>query len=322
MIQVERLTKLYGPHKAVSDISFNVNDKEIVGFLGPNGAGKSTTMNILTGYISATAGSVSIAGVDILEDPREAKRHIGYLPEQPPLYLDMTVMEYLNFVFDLKGADSGSRVKHLDGIAELVGLKDVRKRLIKNLSKGYRQRVGLAQALVGDPSVLILDEPTVGLDPRQITEIRRVIKNLGRTHTVILSTHILSEVTAVCERLLVISNGVIVADGTPAELTKQAAGENNFTVRVAGSQKAAAALLSNVLGVLEARPLPGQEEEDAFDFLVRSDQGFDARKSVFKALAGADMPILKLSPQGQSLEDVFLALTSQKQKKSKGGNHR
>jgi ABC-2 type transport system ATP-binding protein len=309
VIRVEGLTKLYGRRRAVTGLSFEIKEGEIVGFLGPNGAGKSTTMNMLTGYISATAGQASVAGVDVLDDPLEAKRHIGYLPEQPPLYPDMTVWEYLGFVCDLKKVQIAGRRAHLEKIAHMAGLEHSQNRLIKNLSKGYKQRVGLAQALVGDPGVLILDEPTVGLDPLQIVEIRNLIRALGKTRTVILSTHILQEVSAVCERLLVISGGIIVADGTPAELIRRVAGDSGFTLRVAAPVKAAATLLRGAGGVRDVQILPGEPEPGAYDYLVRSEADADARRTVFRALAGAGYPILKLTPPGDSLEDVFLRLT-------------
>jgi len=218
MIEVSHLTKVYGDKRGITDISFTINEGEIVGFLGPNGAGKTTTMNIITGYLSATSGTAKVGGIDVLEDPIAAKKNIGYLPEHPPLYLDMKVSEYLNFVYELKNADLPSRKNHIAEICELVGIEEVYQRVIKNLSKGYRQRVGLAQALIGNPTVLILDEPTVGLDPRQIVEIRNVIKELGKRRTVILSTHILPEVEAICERVLVINKGVIIADDEPQNL--------------------------------------------------------------------------------------------------------
>ena len=223
MIQVNGLTKKYGTKLAVDNISFRIKKGEIVGFLGPNGAGKSTTMNMITGYISMTGGTAQIAGFDVLDDPIEARRHIGYLPELPPLYMEMTVKEYLGFVFDLKGVKGKSRRAHIDEVCELVDITHVQNRIIGNLSKGYKQRVGLAQALIGDPDVMILDEPTVGLDPNQITEIRNMIRSLGKQRTIILSTHILQEVKAVCERVLVINNGKIVADGSTDELTHRRA---------------------------------------------------------------------------------------------------
>ncbi len=308
MIQVQGLTKVYGRNKALSDISFEVKEGEIVGFLGPNGAGKSTTMNIITGYISATAGRASIAGIDVLADPLAAKRHIGYLPEQPPLYMDMTVFEYLNFVFDLKGVKGVKRSDHLRGVARLVDINDVAGRLIKNLSKGYKQRVGLAQALVGDPDVLILDEPTVGLDPKQIVDIRQVIKELGKARTIILSTHILPEVSAVCERVLVIAGGSIVADGRPDELSRLMASDLSFVVRVAGDRARVETLLRGCDGAGDIEVL-AEAEPGAFDYVVHPRDNADLRRTVFSALAGADCPILKLTPHGLSLEDVFLKLT-------------
>ena len=220
MIEVQNLTKRYGTHMAVNHISFQVEEGEILGFLGPNGAGKSTTMNILTGYLSASEGTVKINGYDILEQPNQAKSSIGYLPEQPPLYLDMTVREYLDFIFDLKKCTL-NRLQHIAEICKMVKIEEVYGRLIKNLSKGYRQRVGFAQALIGNPPVLILDEPTVGLDPNQIIEIRTLIKNLGKHHTVILSSHILPEIEAVCDRIVVINKGAIVADDTASDLSKK-----------------------------------------------------------------------------------------------------
>lgn len=225
MIQIQNLVKRFGSKYAVDDISFGIDEGEIVGFLGPNGAGKSTTMNIITGYMSSTSGTVSIGGIDILENPTEAKRFIGYLPEQPPLYLDMTVREYLNFVYELKGCKL-NRKKHLAEICEVVKIADDfnKNRLIKNLSKGYKQRVGIAQALVGNPRVIILDEPTVGLDPKEIIEIRNLIRTLGETHTVILSTHILPEVQAVCDRILIINAGKIVADEKTENISKMIEG--------------------------------------------------------------------------------------------------
>ena len=223
MIEVKNLTKRYGSNVAVDNISFSVKEGEIVGFLGPNGAGKSTTMNILTGYLSASEGDVSIGGFDILENPNEAKKQIGYLPELPPLYQDMTVKEYLDFMYDLKQVTI-PRKEHIEEICRLVQITNVYKRLIRNLSKGYRQRVGIAQALLGNPSVLILDEPTVGLDPNQIIEIRKLIRELGRAHTVILSSHILSEVQAVCQQILIFSKGHLAAAGSLEELT--AGGKN------------------------------------------------------------------------------------------------
>ncbi len=310
MIEVNRLTKLYGDKRGVTDISFKIDEGEIVGFLGPNGAGKSTTMNIITGYLSATSGSASIGGVNVLEDPLEAKKQIGYLPEQPPLYLDMTVKDYLDFVYDLKGAKSreADRKKHISSICEMVGITQVYNRVIRNLSKGYRQRVGLAQALIGDPEVLILDEPTVGLDPRQIVEIRDVIRELGKKRTIILSTHILPEVEQICERVLVIKEGRIIADDTPQGLQANVAQGHALTLRCAGARSAVANTVRSVPGVRVVTPLPDREE-GACDMLVESDGQVDIRKPLFRALAQAGYPILQLRPQDLSLEEIFMTLT-------------
>ncbi|MBQ6698352.1 MAG: ATP-binding cassette domain-containing protein [Oscillospiraceae bacterium] len=307
MIKITNLTKRYGPKEAVRGISFEVKKGEIVGFLGPNGAGKSTTMNVLTGYLSASGGSASIAGFDVLDDAIEARRHIGYLPEQPPLYFDMTVDEYLNFVYELKSAKQ-PRKSHLDHICELVGLSHVRRRLIRNLSKGYKQRVGIAQALVGDPDVLILDEPTVGLDPNQIVEIRNLIKNLGETRTVILSTHIIPEVAAVCERVIVINDGLIVADDKTENLMHNIGGENKFSAQVDGDPAKIVDVLRGVEGVTDVA-------YDNGSFILTADEGADIRKNVFYAAAEADLPLLSFAPVDVSLEAVFARLTKKGEEK-------
>ncbi len=307
MIKITNLTKRYGPKEAVRGISFEVSKGEIVGFLGPNGAGKSTTMNVLTGYLSASGGSASIAGFDVLDDAIEARRHIGYLPEQPPLYFDMTVDEYLNFVYELKSAKP-PRKRHLDHICELVGLSHVRRRLIKNLSKGYKQRVGIAQALVGDPDVLILDEPTVGLDPNQIIEIRNLIKNLGETRTVILSTHIIPEVAAVCERVIVINDGLIVADDKTENLMRNIGGENKFAAQVDGDPAKIVDVLRGVEGVTDVAYENGS-------FILTAEEGADIRKNVFYAAAEADLPLLSFAPVDVSLEAVFARLTKKGEEK-------
>lgn len=314
MIEVNRLTKQYGDKRGVTDISFKIEAGEIVGFLGPNGAGKSTTMNIITGYLSATSGSASIGGINVLENPLEAKKQIGYLPELPPLYLDMTVKDYLDFVYELKGAKTKDpdKKKHIGGICEMVGINEVYNRVIRNLSKGYRQRVGLAQALIGDPEVLILDEPTVGLDPRQIVEIRDVIRTLGRKRTIILSTHILPEVEQVCERVLVIKDGKIIADDTPAGLQANVAQGHALSLRCAGAQNAVMNAVRGVPGVRVVTPLPAREE-GACDLLVESDGQVDIRKPLFRALAQAGYPILQLRPQDLSLEEIFMSLTEDTQ---------
>ncbi len=310
MIQVQNVTKRYGQHVAVDDVSFEVKKGEILGFLGPNGAGKSTTMNILTGYISATEGSVRVDGMDIMEEPVEVKRRIGYLPEFPPLYMDMTVEEYLDFVYDIKKtglARDKRRQEDMDRILELTKIQDMKGRLIKNLSKGYKQRVGLAQALIGDPQVLILDEPTVGLDPKQIIEIRSLIKKLGREHTIILSSHILPEVSAVCERVIIINDGRIVASDTMENLSRGLDNKNRLLLRVAGSENSALKAIKAVDGVKYAEA-QGVKETDTVDILVEADM--DIRRPLFNALARAQYPILMMRPLDMSLEDIFLRVTA------------
>ena len=320
MIEVSGLTKTYGNKRGITDISFTINEGEIVGFLGPNGAGKSTTMNVITGYLSATAGAAKVAGIDILENPLEAKKHIGYLPQDPPLYLDMTVEEYLNFIYDIKGVKKAdeSRKAHIDRICEMVGITQVRSRVINNLSGGYKQRCGLAQALVGDPDVLILDEPTVGLDPKQIIEIRNVIKDLGRNRTIILSTHILQEVSAVCERVLVINNGRLVADDTPTHLSALLTGEHKLEYRIAGPKDKIVGVLRSVDGVKVVTPTI-EAEPGAFEYLVESAEHLDVRKLIFSALSKAGYPVLLLKNQDLSLEDVFIQLTADQKSSAKRG---
>lgn len=306
MIQVNGLTRRYGDIAAVSDLSFSVAEGEIIGFLGPNGAGKTTTMNMITGCLRATAGTVTVDGADIETDADRARKIIGYLPENPPLYPDMTVDEYLEFVYRLKKCQLPQK-EHLDSVCDMAGLSDVRGRLIRNLSKGYRQRVGLAQALIGDPKVLILDEPTVGLDPRQIIEIREVIRSLGQKHTVILSSHILPEVQEVCDRILVIDHGRIVADGTPAELSERVEGAEQLNMTIEGEP-------ATVLGVLRA--VPGVSEavvmaEDGMKSIYRitAEPGADIRRAVFDALSQHQLAILSMQQVELSLEDIFLELT-------------
>ena len=299
----------------MDNISFTVRKGEVLGFLGPNGAGKSTTMSIITGYLSYTDGSVKVDGVEVLDDPIAAKKKIGYLPELPPLYMDMTVDEYLSFVFELKKADADKDI-HIKQILDMVGITDVRHRLIRNLSKGYKQRVGLAQALIGDPEILILDEPTVGLDPKQIIEIRNVIKKLGKTRTVILSSHILSEVSAVCERVVIINKGKIVAEDTPENLSKQKSERQQLTVRVAGESEKIKGVLEGVNGITTVKEI-GQKEPDSFDFLIQSAADVDIRKAMFNALASKGMPILMLKSDSLSLEDVFIKLTEESEQKKR-----
>ena len=315
MIKIEHLVKNYGPNCAVDDISFEVKKGEIVGFLGPNGAGKSTTMNILTGYLSATSGSVSIAGLDILDSPLEAKRHIGYLPEQPPLYLDMTVEEYLIFSYNLKGCKF-NRDKHLAEICEVVKINDVYKRVIKHLSKGYRQRVGIAQALIGSPEVIIFDEPTVGLDPKQIIEVRNLIRTLGRDHTVILSTHILQEVQAVCDRIVIINKGKIVADELTENITRTVENNRRYTLKICGPQKEVLAMLKSKPGIVYAELLP-QRDGDAYCYTIESEVGVDIRKSLFYTLAEKKWPLVGMEALGMSLEDIFITIVDQTSQKSR-----
>jgi len=310
LIQVENLTKRFGQHVAVDSIDFTVDSGEILGFLGPNGAGKSTTMNILTGYISATEGTALIDGIDILEQPEEAKKKIGYLPEFPPLYGEMTVTEYLNFVSEIKGVRTSDRKAGLDRIMDLVRIGDVKGRLIRNLSKGYRQRVGLAQALVGNPDVLILDEPTVGLDPKQIVEIRNLIKKLGKSHTIILSSHILPEVSEVCERVVIIDRGRIVASDTPANLSKGLGDTSRITLRVAASEKQALKVVGELQGIKSAES-QGSREPDTVDIIVQADDNVDIRRPLFHAFSRASYPILMMRAVGMTLEDIFMRVTTQ-----------
>lgn len=307
MIEVKNLTKRYGSHCAVNNISFQVEEGEILGFLGPNGAGKSTTMNILTGYLSATDGTVTINGHDILEEPNEAKANIGYLPEIPPLYLDMTVREYLDFMYDLKKC-ALPRVKHITEICKVVKIENVYNRLIKNLSKGYKQRVGLAQALIGNPPVLILDEPTVGLDPNQIIEIRSLIKSLGKHHTVILSSHILPEIEAVCDRIVVINQGEIVADDTAKNLSAKFSNDRRLMVSVAGPAKETAELIAGIRGVEKVTAL-GSKEAGVQEFAIEVEDDADIRRDLFVRLAQKEWPLLYSKPMAMSLEDIFINLT-------------
>lgn len=309
VIVIEHLSKRYGPLTALDDVTIEVGRGEIVGLLGPNGAGKSTAMNILTGYLSASGGRVLVDGVDVLLSPIEAKRKIGYLPEQPPVYPDMTVDEYLSFVYQLKGCTL-PKEQHLDDVARAVRITEVRGRLIRNLSKGYRQRVGIAQALVGDPPLLIFDEPTVGLDPKQIIEVRNLLRTLGRRHTVILSTHILSEVQAVCERIVVIDRGRVVANERTEDLGRTVSEHAAYRYRILGPEREVISELRSRAGVARAELLP-EREGDAITVLIECERGVDARRAVFSLCASKSWPILGLSPVGADLEDIFLRLVSQ-----------
>jgi ABC-2 type transport system ATP-binding protein len=310
MIEIQNLTKLYGQIVGVKNINFTVEKGEILGFLGPNGAGKTTTMNIITGYMPSTEGTVKVCGYDIMEEPGEVKKRIGYLPEQPPVYMDMTVLDYLNFVADLKKVDKKIRKNQLDDIMELVKITDVRKRLIKNLSKGYKQRVGLAQSLIGNPEVLVLDEPTVGLDPKQIIEIRNLIKALGKDHTIILSSHILTEVSAVCERVVIISKGEIAAIDTPENLSKNFRNMSKMSITISGPKNSVINLIKPIYGVkyIEAQT---EKDRDVITYIVESDKDLDVRKPIFFAMAKAGYPILELKSLGMSLEDIFLQVVTE-----------
>ncbi len=318
MIKAINLTKCYGRHTAVNGINFEIAKGEIIGFLGPNGAGKSTTMNMITGYIAPTDGKILVDGMDILEDPEKTRSRIGYLPEHPPLYLDMTVNEYLNFAAELKKVGRSRMKQDLDRITELVKIGDVRKRLIKNLSKGYRQRVGLAQALLGNPQLLILDEPTVGLDPKQIIEIRNLIRELSDDHTIVLSSHILPEISAVCDRVLIINKGEIVAKDSPENLARELTGMHRLHLRVKGSE-------SDIRSALETRDflkelrLEASGEAGAFNLVVEANREEDIREEVFYALAERRCPILQMRPLDMSLEEIFLNLTTVEDSSEAGG---
>lgn len=345
MIEVTNLTKKYGNHTAVDGLSFRLERGHIYGFLGPNGAGKSTTMNILTGYLAPSSGTVLVDGRDIQKEPEEAKRKIGYLPELPPLYMDMTVQEYLRFVAELKKVPAGERAKQMETVMEMTGIADMRGRLIKNLSKGYRQRVGLAQAVLGNPEVLILDEPSVGLDPKQIIEIRELICRLGETHTIILSSHILSEVDAVCDHIMIIAHGKLVASDSPEGLQKLMSGSNELELVVKGSEEAVLAVLEEVPEVEKVEVLqsqnaaersesPSDKEEGteaksaqtqsvgpAADYVrvrILSANHADIREDVFYALAQSRLPILEMHYREKSLEDIFLELTGEEDKVNVG----
>ena len=307
MIEVKNLCKSYGDKLAVDNISFEAHNGEILGFLGPNGAGKSTTMNILTGYLSSTSGEAYINGKEILEEPLLAKKEIGYLPEFPPLYLDMTVKEYLNFMYELKGCKI-PRNTHLQEICELVKIEEVYDRLIKNLSKGYKQRVGLAQALVGNPNVLILDEPTVGLDPKQIIEIRTLIKKLGKNHTVILSSHILSEVQAVCDRIVIINNGRIIADDTADNLSNTLTADHKLIARIDGPRDEVTKVISSIPGVVSVLA-DMQREKGVWEYNIEAVEGTDIRRELNKRLSQRNWYIMGLRPSELTLEDIFLRLT-------------
>lgn len=312
MIEVEELTKKYGNHVAIDHLTFRVEKGQIYGFLGPNGAGKSTTMNIITGYLAATEGKVTINGKDIQKEPEEAKRCIGYLPEQPPVYMDMTVHEYLKFAAELKKIPKAGREAQIEKVMEMTWITDMKDRLIKNLSKGYRQRVGLAQAILGDPEVIILDEPTVGLDPRQIIEIRDLIRSLGQKHTVILSSHILSEVSAICDQIMIISHGKLVASDTPEGLQNLMHDSEQLYLEVKGSWEEVSTALSTI-STIESVENQGKEVDnsagDSVKISVLAKENADIREEVFYCLAEHKLPILSMQQRSKSLEDIFLELT-------------
>ena len=313
MIEVRNLVKKYGNHVAVDHLNFTVEKGKIYGFLGPNGAGKSTTMNMITGYIASTEGDILIDGHNILEEPEEAKKRIGYLPEMPPLYQDMTVREYLEFAAELKAIPREKKKSNIEEVMSTTKIEDVKNRLIKNLSKGYKQRVGLAQALLGYPEIMILDEPTVGLDPKQIIEIRDLIKGLGRKHTVILSSHILSEVSAVCDHVLIIDKGRLVASDSPENLSKLIAGDNSLELTIKGREediRKAFDMVENVQEVIYHDSLA----KGACDVTVKVSGEQDIRENIFFALAEMKCPILKMQSGNMSLEEVFLKLTDDAKK--------
>lgn len=318
MIEVTNLVKRYGDHTAVDHLSFQIEKGKIYGFLGPNGAGKSTTMNMITGYIASTEGKVVIDGHDILEEPEEAKKCIGYLPEQPPLYFDMTVLEYMKFAADLKKISRKERESMIEEVMDMVKITDMKNRLIKNLSKGYRQRVGLAQAILGYPEVIILDEPTVGLDPKQIIEIRSLIKELKKKHTVILSSHILSEVSAVCDYVLIISHGRLVASDTPDNLSRLAEGSNTLNMLIKGEKELIENGLKEIDKVKETE-LGFNEEEGVWNVSVSTEEQEDIREEVFLKMAELHCPILEMKSKKVSLEEIFLELTESE--KNKETNH-
>ena len=322
MIEVKNLVKKYGDHLAVDHLSFHVDEGQIYGFLGPNGAGKSTTMNIMTGYIASTEGEVLINGMNILDEPEKVKKCIGYLPEQPPLYFDMTVEEYLKFAAELKKIKKAERRDQIEKVMEMTGIAAMRERLIRNLSKGYRQRVGLAQAILGYPEILILDEPTVGLDPKQIIEIRELIRSLSKNHTIILSSHILSEISAVCDYVMIINHGKLVASDTTENLEKMTMGSNTLEMEVKGKKEDVKKMLESVEEIQslewDDKDQKNNEngEEHTVSFTIKTDESVDIREKLFYKLAEARIPILKMQATRVSLEDVFLELTENEREDS------
>ena len=319
LIEVRNLVKKYGDHVAVDHLNFTVEKGKIYGFLGPNGAGKSTTMNMITGYIASSEGDILIDGHNILEEPEKAKKCIGYLPELPPLYQDMTVLEYLKFVGELKSIPKGEIDRNISEVMSTTKLEEMKYRLIKNLSKGYKQRVGLAQALLGYPEIIILDEPTVGLDPKQIIEIRDLIKSLGEKHTVILSSHILSEVSAVCDYVLIIDHGKLVASDSPENLSKVMTGANSLELTVKGPEEEIRKAL-DIVDNIEELIYHESMVKDSCDFTVKIAGDQDVRENIFFALAEAKYPILKMQSTNMTLEEVFLKLTDSGEEKEDAGD--
>ena len=307
MIEVKNLTKRYGKHLAVDNLSFTVEKGQIYGFLGPNGAGKSTTMNIMTGYLGATSGEILINGHDILREPQEAKKCIGYLPEQPPLYMEMTVWEYLNFAAELKKIPKDEVKKQIEKVVKLTRLEEVQDRLIHNLSKGYKQRVGLAQAILGFPEIIILDEPTVGLDPKQIIEIRELIRTLAKNHTVILSSHILAEVREVCDYVMIIAKGKLVASDTPENLENLMSGTGHVELEAKTSMEKARAILKEIPQISKAEYQ--EETKESVTVRIESEGQSDIREQLFFAFAKEGIPLLTLKLNKSTLEDIFLELT-------------
>ena len=323
MIEVKNMVKRYGNHLAVDHLSFHVDKGQIYGFLGPNGAGKSTTMNIMTGYLASTEGTVLINGMNILEEPEKVKKCIGYLPEQPPLYIDMTVEEYLKFAADLKKIERTKRKEQIEQVMEMTGIADVRERLIRNLSKGYRQRVGLAQAILGYPEILMLDEPMVGLDPKQMIEIRELIRSLSKKHTIILSSHILSEISTVCDYVMIMNHGKLVASDTTDNLEKMTMGSHALEMEVKGNRENVQKLLETVEEIESLEWDTGDikknenNEADTVSFTIKTDESVDIREKLFYMLAEAKIPVLKMQANRISLEDIFLELTqNEKEEKS------
>lgn len=319
MIEVKNLSKIYGDHVAVDNLSFHIEKGKIYGFLGPNGAGKSTTMNMVTGYIAATSGQIIVNGHDVAEEPEEAKKCIGYLPELPPLYTDMTPLEYLKFVAELKGIPKHQQRKCIDIAIEETKIADVANRLIRNLSKGYRQRVGFAQAILGFPEIIILDEPTVGLDPKQIIEMRELIRSLGRKHTVILSSHIMQEISAVCDEVLIIAHGRLVAQDTPDNLSQHVTGTNTLELIVKAPDYKVRSILNKMPNIhkFEVSKYNGEDWECAKALLTTSMET-DIREEAFFAFANAKLPIISMKPSNSSLEDVFLKYTEGRQTDARG----